>query len=352
VIPVVDLARRWPRHRDAFLATVDRIGSSGALLLGQELVAFEAELGAFTGHDHCVGVASGAAALQLVMAARGIGPGDEVVVPAHTAVPTAAAVCAVGATPVFADVDPATAALTTATVERVVTDRTRLVIAVHLYGRPCELPAVGIDVLEDAAQAHGALLPPPPGERACSVATAYSAYPTKNMGGIGDGGAIVTQDPELAATLRRLRLHGMREQYVHVDVSQNFRMSEIEAAWLRLVLPEIGTCNARRAEIARRYRSAAPHLRWHDDHERHVFHLCVVRVDDRDGFRAALAEHGVGTGVHYPLALTQQPAYRHLTTAACSEAEAWAAECVSLPCFPELTDVEVDAVCAALSSVQ
>jgi dTDP-3-amino-2,3,6-trideoxy-4-keto-D-glucose/dTDP-3-amino-3,4,6-trideoxy-alpha-D-glucose/dTDP-2,6-dideoxy-D-kanosamine transaminase len=217
---------------------------------------------------------------------------------------------------------------------------------VHLYGRPAPLPDLGVPVLEDAAQAHGALTP------GGSAATAYSFYPTKNLGGIGDGGAVVTDDAELAHRLRRLRVHGMSEQYVHLEVAQNFRMSELEAAWLRLTLPHLAAGNERRRAVAARYRAAAPGLRWHADHPRHVHHLCVVRVADRDRFRAELAQRGVGTGVHYPLALTQQPAYRHLTRHPCPQAEAWAAECVSLPCFPELHDAEVDQVCDALARLE
>ncbi len=179
----------------------------------------------------------------------------------------------------------------------------------------------------------------------------YSFYPTKNVGGIGDGGAVATSDPELAAALRRRRAHGMTEQYVHVEISQNFRMSELEAAWLRLQLPTLAADNARRAAIARHYRSAAPDLAWQTDHPDHVFHLCVARFTDRDATRAQLASAGVGTAVHYPLAITQQPAYRDLAGPPCPVAESWAAACVSVPCFPELTDAEVETVADALALV-
>jgi dTDP-4-amino-4,6-dideoxygalactose transaminase len=209
------------------------------------------------------------------------------------------------------------------------------------------IPDVGAPVVEDGAQALGAL------DRASgSYAAAYSFYPTKNLGGIGDGGAVLTDDSALAAHLRRLRVHGMAEQYVHVEVAQNARISELEAAWLRLVLPGLVEGNRRRASISARYRAAAPGLRWHADHPRHVHHLCVVRVAERERFREALAARGVASAVHYPLALTQQPAYRDLPHRPCPRAEAWAAECVSLPCFPELTDAEVAHVCEVLSDVE
>jgi dTDP-4-amino-4,6-dideoxygalactose transaminase len=251
-------------------------------------------------------------------------------------------VCALGAVPVPADVDADTAALDPASAAAALTDRTKAVVPVHLYGRPAPLPDIGVPVLEDAAQAHGAL------ERVTGAAAAYSFYPTKNLGGIGDGGAIVTDDSELAASVRRRRVHGMTEQYVHTDVSQNFRMSELEAAWLRVVLPDLAAGNERRRAIAAAYRAAAPGLWWHADHPRHVHHLCVARSADRDRWRAALAKLDVGTAVHYPLALTQQPAYTAYRRQPCPTAEAWAASCTTLPCFPEMTDDEVATVIAAL----
>jgi dTDP-3-amino-3,4,6-trideoxy-alpha-D-glucose transaminase len=342
VVPVVDLSRRGRDHLDAFQAAVARVVRSGHVLLGPELDALESELAAWAGTRHAVGLGSGAGALQLGLAALGIGPGDEVIVPAFTAVPTASAVCAVGAVPVPVDVEPATGALDAGAARAAVTDRTKAVVPVHLYGRPAVLEDLGVAVLEDAAQAHGAL------DGITGRAAVYSFYPTKNMGGIGDGGALVTDDNDIAATVRRRRVHGMVEQYVHVEISQNFRLSELEAAWLRLLLPELPATNRRRAEIARAYRAAAPDLCWPADHPRHVYHLCVVRVPDRERFRAQLADAGVATAVHYPLALTQQPAYRGFTRCPCPEAEAWAATCVTLPCFPELTDDEVATVCDAL----
>jgi dTDP-4-amino-4,6-dideoxygalactose transaminase len=336
------LSRRATRELDAFQGAVDRIVRRGRFLLGPELDGLETALAAWAGTRHAVGVASGAGAIQLGLAALGVGPGDEVIVPAFTAVPTASAVCAVGATPVLVDVDAATAALDVDAAREALTDRTKAVVPVHLYGRPAPIPDLGVPVLEDAAQAHGALT------RVDGRAAIYSFYPTKNLGGIGDGGVLVTDDDELAARVRRLRTHGMTERYVHTEIAQNFRMSEIEAAWLRLTLPDLKAANERRRAIAVTYRDAAPGLCWHADHPRHVHHLCVVRVPDRDASRARLAELGVATAVHYPLALTEQPAYRRFTRAPCPNAEAWAASCVTVPCFPELTDDEVATVRDAL----
>jgi dTDP-4-amino-4,6-dideoxygalactose transaminase len=339
-IPVVDLARRARSLEPELSEAVARVVRSGAYLFGPELEAFESEFAAFTGRRHAVGVSSGTDALRLSLVALGVGAGDEVIVPAFTAVPTAAAVCAAGATPVFVDVDAATATISVDAARAAKTERTRAVIPVHLYGRPAELPDLGVPVIEDGAQAHGALDP-----RSGSAAAAYSFYPTKNLGGITDGGAVVTDDDDLAASLRLLRAHGATGDYLHTRISTNARLSDVAAAALRVGLRRLTADNARRREIATRYRAAAPGLRWQPDHERHVVHLCVARVPDRARFRDRVP---FGTGVHYPLALTQQPAYRQFVVAGCPEAESWAAECVSFPCFPEMTDDEIEAVCRAI----
>jgi dTDP-4-amino-4,6-dideoxygalactose transaminase len=362
VVPVVDLTRRGRASSAAFAAAARRVAESGTFLLGAETAAFEAEFGAWlldpTGagldavrerspRQHVVSVASGASALQLALAAAGVGQGDEVIVPAFTAVPTASAVCALGAVPVPVDVLPDSANLDPALLAAARTARTKAVIVVHLYGRPADVPALDLPVIEDAAQAHGAVDP-----RSPSVAVAYSFYPTKNLGGIGDGGAVVTSDEQLADAVRQLRVHGMSALYVHDEISQNFRMSEIEAAWLRHALGALTEHNERRRHIAALYREAAPQLRWQVDHPQHVHHLCVFRSADRDETRAQLAEADVGTAVHYPLAITQQPAYLRYNRADCSNAESWAAQCVTVPCFPELTDGEVQHVAGALAALR
>jgi dTDP-4-amino-4,6-dideoxygalactose transaminase len=248
--------------------------------------------------------------------------------------------------PVLVDVERDTGNLDPSLIEAARTERTKAVVVVHLYGRPATRVNTDLLVIEDAAQAHGAII-----DHGRSDAIAYSFYPTKNLGGIGDGGAVVSRNAELIALLRSLRVHGMSAMYVHDHISQNFRMSELEAAWLRLALVDVRKGNERRRDIAARYRAAAPHLVWQDEHVDHVYHQCVVRFSDREAKRARLAELGVATAIHYPLAVTQQPAYRHLARVACPHAEAWAAECVSLPCFPELTDAEVDHVANAIAAV-
>ena len=222
-------------------------------------------------------------------------------------------------------------------------------IVVHLYGYPAELPPPGgeLIVIEDAAQAMGALGPP---DR--SRAAAYSFYPTKNLGGIGDGGAVVTNDAALDAAVRLLRTHGLSGQYVHEAVSQNFRMSEIEAAWLRLGLPTLaGDVDARRA-IAARYRAAAPQLCWQRDDPRHAYHLCVFRTHrPRRRPRAARVDTASPPRSTTRGRSRSSPRTARCSRNACPEAEAWAAECVSVPCFPELTDDEIERVASALAEL-
>lgn len=345
MVPVVDLSRRGERFADRFSAAAARIARSGTFLLGPELEAFETEWAAWTGAAHAVGVSSGAAALQLALAAIGVGPGDDVVVPAFTAVPTASAVLALGARPVFADVDPGTACVTTDSVASARTEASVALVLVHLYGYPADLPDTDLTIVEDAAQAHGALRAP-----ARSAATAYSFYPTKNLGGIGDGGAVVTDDPDVAERVRLSRSHGARAQYEHDTVSQNFRMSEVESAWLRIGLPSLRADVQRRRHIAATYRDAAPHWEWQHPHPDHAYHLCVARSTDRNMAREALAEAGIGTAVHYPLSVPRQPAYTQYRTAPTPHADRWAESCISLPCFPEMTEAEIDHVASALAT--
>jgi dTDP-3-amino-3,4,6-trideoxy-alpha-D-glucose transaminase len=337
--PFIDLGRRPAAERQLLAEAVQRVLDSGRFLDGPELAAFEHEWAAYTGSAFAVGVGSGTDALRLTLVALGVGAGDEVIIPAFTAIPTIAAVCAAGATPVPVDVDDRTAALDLDAAAAAVTPRTRAIIVVHLYGRPVPLPELGLPVIEDAAHAHGAL------RGVGGVAVAYSFYPTKNLGGIGDGGAVLTDDAGLAERVRRLRSHG-REGELHTEISTNSRLSELGAAALRIGLVSLDSGNARRREIAAAYRAAAPDLGWQREHPDHVHHLCVARIEDRDGFRAAAP---FGTGVHYPLAVTDEPAYSGFAREPVPRAQAWAGECVSLPCYPGLSDQELEWICAHLS---
>jgi len=327
------------------IAAVAETLRSGWLTTGPKAAELERRFAEFVEAEHVLAVASGTAALHLALLAVGVGPGDEVILPSFTAVPTASAVAALGAVPVLADVDESTACLDPAEVARLRTPRTAAVIVVHLYGYPAPLPDTDLPVIEDAAQAHGALHDP-----GRSAATAYSFYPTKVLGGIGDGGAVVTDDPAIDATVRTLRTHGMSAvQYRHTSVSQNFRMSELEAAYLLLGLDELDADIARRRAIAAAIHAGGGVHTWQAEHPDHAHHLLVLRTTARDELRAALAERGVGTAVHYPLAVHEQPAYAHLTDEALPRSTAWAAQCVSVPCFPEMTDAEVELVADALA---
>jgi dTDP-4-amino-4,6-dideoxygalactose transaminase len=316
-------------------------------VLGPEVEGFEQDFAAYLGASYCVGVASGTDALELALRALGVGPGDEVVVPALTAPATAAAVLRAGAAPVLADVDAESLLLDPERAAEALGPRVRAVVPVHLYGRaaPVEpLLALGPDVVEDAAQAHGLRLP---GGAAGTLGRAgcFSFYPTKNLGALGDGGAIVTGDPVLAERVRRLRQYGEDERYRSVETGVNSRLDELQAAFLRAGLELLDEGNARRARIAAAYDEALGR-----PSPPGVNHLYVVRHRERDRLREELAGHGIGTLVHYPYALHEQPAF-----AACrrgsslAESERGAREVLSLPCYPELTDAEVEAVCAALA---
>jgi dTDP-4-amino-4,6-dideoxygalactose transaminase len=352
VVPVVDLSRRGERFATAFGEAAARIARGGSFLLGDELACFERELAVWLGAGHVAGVSSGASALQLALTAAGVQRGDEVLVPAFTAVPTASAVVAAGARPVAVDVDRHSACVTPEAIAAATTPRTRAAIVVHLYGYPSPIPEPGdavddgLVVIEDAAQAIGALRHP-----TRSRAVAYSFYPTKNLGGIGDGGAVVGQDQAIDERVRLLRAHGSVGRYRHDTISQNFRMSELEAAWLRLALGVLTDDIVARRRIAATYRAAAPGLCWQRAHPDHAYHLCVFKTAERESVRRRLADAGVATAVHYPLSLTQQPAYRELFPQPCAEAETWAAQCISVPCFPEMTQPEIERVAEALAGL-
>lgn len=349
MVPVVDLARYGAAVADDFATIAADLAAGGSYLLGERTAQLEMSLAEYTGLPSATAacVSSGAGALQLALTALGVGAGDEVIVPSFTAVPTASAVVAAGAIPVLADVDPDTACITPGAIERVRTGRSRAVIVVHLYGYPASLPDTDLIVIEDAAQSFGSVRGPRP-----SAATCFSFYPTKNLGGIGDGGAVVSSDSAVIETVRRLRAHGMAEQYRHVELSQNFRMSELEAAWLLHRLPSVAAGNERRRHIAATYRATAPELHWQTDHPDHVAHLCVFRHPQRDAVRARLAELGVATAVHYPAAIHQQPAFAFLADSDCPISSAWAAQCITVPCFPEMTDEEIARVAAGLAAIE
>jgi dTDP-3-amino-3,4,6-trideoxy-alpha-D-glucose transaminase len=333
---------------------VERVLRSGWFLLGPELEALETELAAWDGHRHAVGVSSGAAALQLALTAAGIGAGDEVLVPAFTAAPTASAVCATGATPIPVDVDPVTALVPADGWEAARTARTRAVIVVHLFGRPAEAPDTDLPVIEDAAQAHGAKHD---GKRAGSLgdAGAFSFYPAKNLGALGDGGAVTTDDDELAAKLRLLRNYGMRDRYRIETAGVNSRLAELQAAVLRVKLPRLDAWNRARAALAEMYGRAfagEAAIRmpqpppWADP----VWHLYLVGLAERDRCAGSLAARGIESLVHYPVLPHLSGAYanRGWAPGDFPVAERLSRAALSLPLHPHLARSDCETVAEAV----
>jgi dTDP-4-amino-4,6-dideoxygalactose transaminase len=360
-IPFVDMRERIARLRGDLLAACERVIDSGVFVMGPETEALEQEFAAYCGVAHAVAVNSGTAALQLALLALGIGAGDEVITVSHTFIATVEAITATTATPVLVDIDPATYLIDPDAVEAAITPRTRAIVPVHLYGLPCDMPRLraiaakhGLAVIEDACQAHGARIG---GRRAGSFgdAACFSFYPAKNLGTIGEGGMLVTNDAALAARARRLRSHGESARYVHDEPGWNLRLSEILAAAVRVQLPHLDDWNERRREAAGAYADALQRLPLRLPAEpsgrEHVYHLYVVQTDERDAVRAALQSRGIGTGVHYPVPVHLQQAYAELGLArALPVTEAAASRILSLPMFPEITRAQVDAVAAALEA--
>ncbi len=353
-IPLGDLKREYAALRSEIDEAVGRVLRRGWFILGEEGRAFETEWAAYCGVAYAVGVGNGTDALHLALRAAGIGPGDEVIVPALTAAFTALAVSLAGATPVFADVDPRRYTLDPAAFEAAITPRTAAVIPVHLYGCPAEMDSIvavarrhGLLVVEDAAQAHGARYK---GKRVGGLgdAAAFSFYPSKNLGAYGDAGAVVSDDADLAAKVRMLRHGGQRQTYHHEMLGVNSRLDEIQAAILRAKLPYLDAWNARRRELAARYNAGLGDIEglilpFVPDGVEHVYHLYVVRTPLRDALREYLMGAGVKTAIHYPQGVHRQDAYAHLgyEPGSCPNAEAVVTEILSLPLFPQLSDPEV-----------
>jgi hypothetical protein len=348
-------------------AAVTRALASGWYVLGAEGRAFEAEFAAFLGTGATVGCGNGTDALALALRALDIGPGATVVTVSHTAVATVAAIEMVGATPLLLDIEPDHYTLDPAELEAVLDHPPpglppiRAVIAVHLYGQAADLDVIGaacrrhgVALVEDCAQAHGATWL---GHRLGTIGDlgTFSFYPTKNLGALGDGGAVATHDPTQAERLAALRQYGWRNHYVSDETGINSRLDELQAAILRVKLRHLDAGNARRRGIADAYDAALAGTALVPPARRpgaeHVFHLYVLQTADRDRLQQALRAEKIGSGVHYPVPVHVQPAYRGriaLGPSGCRTTEQAAARILSLPMFPELTDAQVDHVCAAL----
>jgi dTDP-4-amino-4,6-dideoxygalactose transaminase len=358
LIPFLDLQQVNARHAPEIEAALLRVARSGWYVLGEETAEFERAFARYCGTEHCIGVANGLEALQLILLGYGIGAGDEVIVPAHTFVATWLAVSHTGAKPVPVEPELQHFALDPTRIERAITSRTRAIIAVHLYGHPADLDAVrsiaarhGLYVIEDAAQAHGARWR---GRRVGGLAdaAAFSFYPGKNLGALGDGGAITTHDARLAETLRKLRNYGSTRKYHHELLGFNSRLDEAQSAVLRVKLEHLDADNTLRRKLAAQYNAllgdAAVQLpAVHADAEP-VWHLYVVRCPQRDALQAYLQQHGIGTLVHYPTPCHRQMAYQHDSWPRLPYAERLSRELLSLPMSPTLTSEDVAAVAAAV----
>jgi dTDP-3-amino-3,4,6-trideoxy-alpha-D-glucose transaminase len=361
-IPITRLDNADPALLEELFATVRQVGSTGAFTMGAELDAFEVEFAEYCETEFAVGVSSGTEALALALRALEIGPGDEVIVPTNSFVASAEAVTLVGATPRLIDVDPASHLITAELVEQALGPRTRAVIAVHLFGSVVDLDPIlavtreaGVALIEDTAQAHGARYR---GRRVGSFGElgCFSFYPTKNLGGWGDGGAVVTADEELADRVRLLRSHGERPRYMHRVPGTTARLDALQAAILRVKLRRLDRWNDERRRAGAKLRAAlaatavelpGPAFEGAD----HVYHLFVVRSDERDSLRAELERRGISSAVHYPVPIHRTGAYGFLglTAGSLPVAERLAETICSLPIFPGMTDQEIARVAEAVA---
>jgi dTDP-4-amino-4,6-dideoxygalactose transaminase len=364
-IPQTDPRAGYFAQRDAIDAAISRVLEGGAYILGKEVGAFEAAFADFIGTAHAIGVGSGTDAIELAVRACGIGAGDLVFTVSHTAVATVAAIERAGATPVLVDVDPGTYTMAPRELSRMLQmpppGRPAAVLPVHIYGLPADLSALseialahGLRLIEDCAQSHGASYR---GRQTGSVGdiACFSFYPTKNLGALGDGGMVVTDDPALAAAAREIREYGWRERYVSARVGINSRLDPIQAAILGVKLGAVAEANARRQAIADRYDSGLAGLPLALPARRpaatHVFHQYVIRLAERDALRDRLRAAGIGTGIHYPVPVHRQPAYSGRLASGPSGlgvTERAAPQILSLPIYPQLALAAVDRVVAEI----
>ena len=362
-VPFFDRTRGDAAIEGELTAAFHRVVRSGRYILGPEVEAFEHECARALGVQHAIGVSSGSDAVLAALMAVGAGPGDEIICPAYTFFATAGAIARLGATPIFVDIHPSTYLIDPAAVAARISPRTRAIVPVHLFGRCADMDALraltSLPIIEDAAQAFGATL----GQRsagAIGTLACFSFFPTKNLGGFGDGGLVTTRDPALAARVRALRAHGAPEKNRHTEVGGNFRLDALQAALLRVALPRMNAALAARRRNAALYDqglagAAISDIVLPEGGQGATYNQYVIRVrgaDVRDRLRAHLTSRGVGTEVYYPVALHRQPCFAALGLGEGSlpVAEAAARETLALPIFPELTAAEIGLVVAELTS--
>jgi dTDP-4-amino-4,6-dideoxygalactose transaminase len=355
-VAFVDLYAQHQEVEQELLEVFQRVLKKSSFILGPEVVAFEQAFASYIGAKECLAVNNGTTALQLVLEALEIGPGDEVITVANTFIATAEAISAVGAQPVFVDADPVSYTMDPQLVEAAITPNTKAILPVHLYGQSADLDALlaiarrhNLYLVEDACQAHGATYK---GKRvgAFGIAGCFSFYPGKNLGALGEGGGIVTNDPVFAQKMRMLRDHGSTKKYEHSMPGYNFRLEGLQGGFLNVKLKRLDKWNARRREIAKRYQELladAPitlpaEMGWGE----HVYHLYVIQADDREALRKSLNDAGIEIGLHYPVPLHLQEAYKDLgyEKGAFPVSEHLSSHILSLPMHPYLTDAEVERV--------
>ena len=342
-------------YKDEIDAAISRVLDSGWYILGKEVELFEEEFADFIGVKYSIGVGSGTEALHLALVACGIGPGDEVITVSHTAVATAAAISLSGATPVFVDIEPKYFTIDPNCIQKAITSKTKAIIPVHIYGHPANMDSVmsiakknGLKVIEDCAQAHGAKYKR---QRVGSMGDigCFSFYPTKNLGAIGDGGMIVTDLPDLAEKTRLMREYGWKERYISSSEGWNSRLDEIQAAILRVKLKHLDEDNRKRVKLAKQYVDGLKGLPLELPIKRgdceHVYHLFVIKTNDREALQDFLGENGIGTNIQYPVPIHKQAYYMSLPkNRSLPVTEKLAKEIVSLPMYPELSLEEIKRV--------
>lgn len=358
-VPFATFQMMHAEIREEMLKKMQEIYDNGQFIQGEECALFEKEFAAFCGADCCVGCANGLDAIQLILRGMDIGEGDEVIIPSNTFIATALAVTYTGAVPVLVDPEESTYNLTGDGLEEAITERTKAIIAVQLYGQSADMDAIlaiarkhGLKVIEDAAQAHGAEYK---GKKVGNLAdaAAFSFYPGKNLGALGDGGAVVTNDPKLADKVRALGNYGCIQKYHHLYKGFNSRLDELQAGMLRIKLRNLERFNQARAEVAKKYLSGIKNdkilLPSVGKDRTHVWHIFAIRTADRDGLHQYLEEKGIGTISHYPIAIHHQQAYQGMQHGPLPLAERIAAEELSLPMYYGMTDEQIQYVIDSLN---
>ncbi len=363
-VPFVDLKKGYQAHREEIDAAIRSVVENTDFILGKSVAAFEEEFAAYCGAEFAVGVGSGLEAIKLGLRAMGIGPGDEVICPGHTFIATMLGVTGVGATPVLVDVERGSFNIDPSKIEAAITPKTKAIFPVHLYGQTAEMSAVlkiaarhGLEVVEDASQAHGAKY----GEQRVGTFgkfAAFSLYPAKNLGAYGDGGILVTDDAAIAAKVRAVRNYGSAVKYHHEEMGENSRLDTLHAAILRVKLKYLDEGNVGRRRAADWYREALADVKWLELPQvkagrDHVYHLFVVRCDKRDALRDYLVAQNVGTVIHYPVPVHKQPCYARgglRISGDLTVTEEVADRILSLPMFPEITRGQIDSVAQAVRS--